>query len=204
MTVSVVVEGDTDLPVVRKLARDAGLQISVEIDCAGKGRLDEDLPAFNSAAKGSPWFVLRDLDQDAPCAGEFISSIGIQISRWMCFRIAVRELESWLLADVKGLAEFLRVKPEWVPANPDLEPDPTITLVSLARRSRSRSIQRAMAPAHNSGAVVGPLYEARIIEFGEIYWDLERACSRSPSLQRARKAFQSLGRSWKTYVDGVS
>lgn len=203
MSLAVVVEGDTDLPVVRKLALDAGLEISVEIDCGGKARLDEDLPGYNDAAQGWPWFVLRDLDHDAPCAGDFVRALRFSPSRWMCFRIAVRELEAWLLADVEGLAGFLEVQEAWIPLEPDSEADPTAVLVNLARRSRRSSIRRAMVPAAQTSAVVGPLYEAKIIEFGERYWDLARACRRSESLRRARRAVRELSSNWRKYIQAT-
>ena len=102
MSLALVVEGDTDLPVARKLAQDANLHVFTEMDAGGKHNIDAEIGDYNGAAKGSPWFVLRDLDQDAPCAGRFLGGIGFRPSKWMCFRLAVRELESWLLADEEG------------------------------------------------------------------------------------------------------
>jgi len=198
----VVVEGDTDLPIARKLARDAGLDVSVEIDCAGKSRLDEDLLAYNGAAKGSPWLVLRDLDNDASCAGALLRERDFQPSLWMCFRLAIRELEAWLLADAKGLSEFLKVDQSMLPSDPDAEGDPTVTLVRLARRSSSSALRRALVPPQRSSVPVGPLYEAKIIEFGERHWDLSRACERSESLRRARRALRALAARWKLHAEG--
>lgn len=197
-----VFEGDTDLPVVRKLAGDAGLPISVPIDCGGKSQLDAELFRYNQAAKGSPWFILRDLDDDAPCAGDFLHRREFRPTAWMCFRIAVRELEAWLLADTEGVAEFFKVSPSQIPLDPDREADPTQSLVNLVRRSRSSALRKAMIPKPGGHAAVGPLYEAKIIEFGELHWDLDRACQRSESLRRAREALRALARRWLTHVGG--
>ena len=202
MSLLVVVEGDTDLPVVRHLAEDAGFEIRAEIDCGGKSRLDAELPGYNAAAKGSPWFVLRDLDEDAACAVELLRSFDLVVSDWMCLRIAVRELEAWLLADIEGLAQFMRVSQHLFPENPDLEADPTRTLVSLARRSRSREVQRWMVPKAGSSVQVGPAYEAKIIEFGVRHWNLERACKRSQSLLKARTALRELASRWRLQLTG--
>ena len=202
MTVAVVVEGDTDFPVVRKLAKDAGLSIAAEIDCGGKHQLDADLPGYNNAAKGSPWFVLRDLNSDAQCPGQFLASQNFAPARWMCFRIAVREMESWLLADAVAFSDFLRIPRSAVPADPDGEDDPTRTIVDLARRSRSRTIAKALVPRVGTSTAVGPLYEAKMIEFGRERWDLDRACQRSLSLVRARKRLQEMSRKWGRYVVG--
>ena len=204
MTCILVVEGDTDLPIARKLLRDARLDVSVEIDCAGKSRLDEDLHGYNEAARGAPWFILRDLDQDAPCAGAFLEQKGFKTSRWMCFRLAVRELESWLLADAQAVARFFDVQEEWIPENPDDQIDPTESLVGLARRSRSAAVRKAMVPSLGTSVAVGPLYEAMIIEFGSKHWNLPRACRRSASLRRARKALRALGARWRDHARGRS
>jgi hypothetical protein len=196
LSIAVVVEGDTDLPFVRKLIDDAGLESWTEIDCGGKSQLDQDLPGYNNAAKGSPWFVLRDLDHDAPCAGGFIETLAFTFSKWMCFRLAVRELEAWLLADREGVATFFSIKLSEIPESPEREEDPTRTLVNLARRSRSKKIQRAMVPKPGTAVAIGPLYEAMIIEFGERHWSLERASQRSASLSRARERLREIARLW--------
>ncbi len=81
MSLALVVEGDTDLPVARKLAADAGLDVFTEMDAGGKFNIDAELDNYNGAAKGAPWFVLRDLDDDAQCAGEFLKKIDFRPSR---------------------------------------------------------------------------------------------------------------------------
>jgi hypothetical protein len=202
LSLIVVVEGDTDLPVVRKLAHDAGLSITAELDQAGKARLDDELTGYNAAAKGSPWLVLRDLDHDAPCAGRFLAEREFSPAPWMCFRLAVRELEAWLLADAHGMAGFLRVDEGLLPRDPDAERDPTETLVRLARRSGSSALRKALIPKPGSSVTVGPLYEAKIIEFAERHWELARACERSASLRRARAALRSMAAKWSRHVQG--
>ena len=200
--VSVVVEGDTDLPVVRKLVKDAKLDIALEIDAGGKGQIDQHFPGYNRSAKGAPWLVVRDLNSDAICAAKFLKGKPSP-SKWMCFRIAVRELESWLLADRDGFADFFDVPIALLPEEPDKETDPTQTLVNVARRSRSGSIRKRMIPKSGMQTSVGPLYEATIIEFAEQRWSLVRAARRSDSLRRARRALKALGAAWGAYIAGV-
>ncbi len=197
-----VVEGDTDLPVARKLVRDAGLDVALELDCAGKSQLDEHLSGYNAAAQGSPWFVLRDLNGDALCAAALLEQRRFKPSQWMCFRIAVREMEAWLLADAHEFSAFFDVEETLVPGDPDAEADPTTVIVNLARKSRSGAIRRALVPPPGSSTVVGPLYEAKIIEFGERHWNLARAARRSESLRRARKALRGLGVAWRKFARG--
>lgn len=203
MSVLVVVEGDTDLPVARKLARDARLSVANEIDCGGKDRLDRSLAAYNDAAKGSPWLVLRDLDHDADCAPSLLGKRRFRAARWMCFRIAVRETEAWLLADATGLAAYLEVDEPIIPNDPDLLEDPTAALLDVASKSPRRAMRNAMLPAPGAFATVGPLYEATIIDFGLRHWSLNRACRRSESLRRARAALRALGRRWRDSARGI-
>ncbi len=205
MLVSVVVEGDTDLPFVRKLVGSVGLRIGLEIDAAGKGNIGAEWAGYNAAAKGSPWFVLRDLDSDADCAPALLSALEYgkdDCSRWMRTRIAVREVESWLLADRDAVAEFFAVRASQVPDNPDSDPDPTRTLVNICRHSRKSVIKRGMVPRSGTGAAVGPLYESLVIQFGRENWDVTKALSRSDSLRRAQTALSSLARDWAAFISG--
>lgn len=200
MTIAIVVEGDTDLPVARKMASSVGLRSTLEIDCGGKGQLDSALGGYNDSAKGSPWFVLRDLNSDAECPAEYLRRIRFTPSTWMCFRLAVRELESWLLADRTGFAEFFQVPLHRLPNDPDAESDPTETIVNLCRRSGSSRIRSSMLPRPGAHVAVGPLYEATIIEFGEKRWSVTRAARSSDSVRRARRAIRALATSWNRHI----
>ena len=196
----VVVEGDTDLPYVRKLVSEAGLTVTSEVDAGGKGSIDRDLKKYNAMAKTMPLLVVRDLDHDAPCGGTFVAQLKLKQSRWLRLRVAVRELEAWVLADAVGLSKFLGVDAKWLPEDPDSETNPTRSLLSIATRSPAR-IRRKLLPEKGSAAVVGPLYEAALIEFGELGWDAARAAKRSPSLRRARASLKTLAVSWHAFID---
>lgn len=202
MSLALVVEGDTDLPVARKLAADADLPVWTEIDSGGKGQLDAHYEGYNRAANGSPWLVIRDLDVDATCPGEFVGRLrrGSPPSPWMCFRLAVREIEAWLLADHVGAAGYFGFRESSVPANPDDEDDPTLTLLDLVRRAGKARLKGAMPRRPGGSAVVGPLYEATIIDFGTNHWDLGRAARRSPSLRRARQRLGRLAARWRRFA----
>jgi 5S rRNA maturation endonuclease (ribonuclease M5) len=56
----VVVEGDTDLPYIRKLVGEAGFAVCTAIASGGCGNIDRDLGKYNDMAKGMPIVVLRD------------------------------------------------------------------------------------------------------------------------------------------------
>ena len=75
MSLRVAVEGDTDIPIVEKLAADAGMTLLDVIDENGVDQLDLNVRGYNAAAKGSPWLVLRDVDADPRCPGDIIRAL---------------------------------------------------------------------------------------------------------------------------------
>jgi len=190
------VEGDGDEAVVRALVEGAGLTLGDVYVKRGKGELDKKLPAYRQASRFAPWLVVRDLDHDASCAPELVRTLtGSRDSppagRFL-LRIAVREIESWLLADREALAGYLKVSPDILPASPDELAEPKTALVALARRSRLASIRRDMVPAQGSSARVGPVYNGHLIRFATDFWDPVRGSRRSPSLRRALTALREL------------
>lgn len=186
--VNAAVEGDVDEAVLRALVAKAGGRVSAVFGKAGKGYLKEKIGAFNHAATHWPWVVLVDLDHDAPCPPEFVRTWVPARSQGLCFRVAVREVESWLLADRRGVAGFLGVPEAVVPADADALDDPKSEIVRLATRSRRRDIREDMAPRPGSRLSIGPLYSARLIEFVTDpvrRWDVDEARARSSSLERS-------------------
>jgi hypothetical protein len=197
MSLRIVVEGTTDVPVVHKIAALAGWNLTfASITTRGKGQLDKILPGYNRAARGLPWFVLRDMDHDAPCAGALVAKLLPEQKPFMCLRIAVRAIEAWLMADPETLAVFLHVSPAHIPANPEGEQDPKTTIVNLARRSTKPAIQKAMLPQRGASRRAGPGYEGCIFEYGEKHWRPDVARGASPSLDRAIKALERLRELW--------
>jgi hypothetical protein len=102
----------------------------------------------------------------------------------MRFRVAVRAIEAWLLADHIGVSSFFQVRPHDVPNDPESLRDPKIALVELARRSRSRHIREDMVPAPRTTARVGPGFVGRVMEFSDSTWSWKRAARRSESLRK--------------------
>lgn len=148
----------------------------------GKAGIDKRLGGYNNAAKYGHWFVLRDLDVDAPCAPELLAKLLPSPSPCMCFRVAVRAVESWLLADATAIAKFLKVPRHRVQGSPDDLQNPKAALVRLASYSGSRSIRAAVVPEQGTTAPVGPGYLATIVEYARSMWDPAAAATASPSL----------------------
>ena len=184
LPVTIVTEGITDVPVLARVLELAGCSIHVSHGQRGKVGIDKNLGGYNSAARFSPWVVLRDLDSDATCAAEFVSRILPVPSQWMRFRVAVRATESWLLADAETLSEYLRVRRAIIPADPDRLADPKATLVNIARQSRAAAIRLDMVPEAGMTSRVGPAYSSRVTEFARKRWRPEVARDHSESLRR--------------------
>jgi hypothetical protein len=151
-----------------------------------------DSGGYNNAARYRHWAVVVDLDNDYPCAGAALPNWLSAPAPLMCFRIAVRELEAWLLADREGISEFLGIQGELITENPDELSNPKLALIDLARHSRSRAIREDMVPDLAAGQSVGPAYTSRIIEFIGRNWRPDVAAQRSPSLQHCIAALRVL------------
>jgi hypothetical protein len=194
LVVTVAIEGPGDVPLVERLLETVGLDVGNVYVLGGKATLDRRLAGFNHAARHAQWLVLRDLDSDAACAPELKAELLPTPGAHMCFRIAVRAAEAWLLADRERIAPFLGIPRERVSAAPESLDDPKQAVVNLARRSRFRAIRADMVPATGTSARVGPGYTSRIVEFARDHWRPKVAARHSPSLAACVRSLERLGK----------
>lgn len=190
VVISAAVEGIIDEAIVRRLVQHIGASLGPVYGKNGKSKLLKNIKGYNEAARRQPWIVLVDLDQDADCAPPFCADWLPRPAPKMCFRVAVREAESWLLADRDRLADYLRIPVSSVPFDPGSVNDPKQTMVNLARKSRLSAIRSDMVPRPESGRQVGPAYASRLIEFVEKRpggWRPTVAAKSSKSLDRCLK-----------------
>lgn len=184
--VTVAIEGMSDASVIRRVLELGGCKVHVVHGRTGKRHIDPNIGGYNNAARWAPWLVVRDQDMDARCAGELASRILPKPADWMRFRIAVRAIEAWLLADAEMIAEFLQVRRALVPTTPEALDDPKGALVNLARQSRSRAIRADMVPAQGTTGRVGSGYASRVSEFADTTWRPEVAASPQPKFAKVR------------------
>lgn len=189
ITFNIAVEDLLSEAIARKTIKQSQHQIVIG-NCyckGGYGYLKRTIPGFNRASKVTPFLVLADLEAECP---------PIQIRVWLpmpiypnlLFRIAVREIESWLLADREGFASFLGISVNLIPNAVDDIADPKQCLINLAKRSCKRAIREAIVPAPSGTAKVGPDYNGQLIHFVENHWNIAEAMNNSPSLARTVKA----------------
>ncbi len=183
--VAAAIEGLVDEAVVHKLIEHVGGVPGPVYGKHGKSALLKSMPGFNNAARHQPWIVLVDLDRDYECAPPLREKWVPAASPRLCFRVAVRAVEAWMLADDEALGRFLGVARNRISQRPESLPDPKQALVDLARASRRRAIREDMVPRTGSGRAVGPAYTSRVIEYVQSEWRPEVAAARADSLQRA-------------------
>ena len=156
----------------------------------GFGYIKKNINGFNEAAIATPFFILTDLD-NGECPVKLMNEwLKPERKPNLIFRIAVREVEAWILADVEGFSHFLGISPSYFPANPEMVDDPKRLLIQLAGKSRKRDVREDIVPI-NSNAKIGPNYNGRLMEFVFDGWDINRAKSRSVSLSRAFNNLQN-------------
>lgn len=162
----------------------------------GFGYLRKTVAGWNIGAKGQPFVLLTDLD-DYACPLALIQAwLNVPVHPNLVFRVAVREVEAWLLADRTNIARFLSVRQEMVPLTCDNLPDPKQELVRLARSSRSKDIRERITPRIGSTAQQGPDYNGCLGAFVKKTWDIQRACTISPSLARTVQRLIAFTPTW--------
>jgi hypothetical protein len=195
VTVTAAVEGPTDEVLLRRVCAFAGTSVGQVYGRSGKSYILSRLTGYNHSARFRHWVVLLDLDDDARCAPEALVRWLPVPSRLMRLRVAVRELEAWLLADPERIGGFLSIRAAEVPGDPDSIPDPKQLMVTLAGRSRRKAIREDMVPKPGSGQSVGPAYTSRMIEFIQdrrVGWRPHVAITNSESLRRCIRAILHL------------
>jgi len=190
LRISAAVEGMVDEAVLRRLMGEAKAVTEAVYVAHGKGNLRKKIKGYNHAAGHFPWLVLVDLNHEADCAPELRAAWLPSLNKFMCFRVAVRAVEAWLLADRQRIAQFLRIAAAKVPPQPDSLRDPRRALIDLARHSRSRDIREDMVPRPKSGRSEGPAYASRIMGFAQCEWRPSIAENSSDSLRRCREAIE--------------
>lgn len=179
---ALLVEGSLDAAVGARLIDDAGGTVSVVYGLKGIDYIRQRLQGFSRAA-ATPLLVLADLGDTGVDCPVTVRDVWLPYPGGRtAFRLAVKKIESWLLADRRGMASLLRVPLTRIPLDSDRLDDPKATLVSLARRSRSQAVVRAIVPMGTS--LIGPGYTAVLMRFVE-HWNISEAAKVSSSLAGA-------------------
>ena len=193
--INLVTEADLDALVLREIVRQGELSLDIArvFPLGGKSAMRQNARRYFEASRTTEAFVmLTDLDRESCPPGLVRSWIGDTApdSRFQ-LRVAVREIEAWLLASGPQLATFLQISEARIPRLPDERADPKRALEQIARASRSRQMRAALSPGIGPGAI-GSGYNFRMMEFVSTTWNLAEARSNSPSLERCVRALESM------------
>jgi len=187
----VIVEGPTDEPVINALMRAAGW-VNGEFAFTranGKGVIDRDIKKYWEAARFIPYVIFRDLDRDeggCPVAvRSMLSSKTPGESPDLLIRIVDQCIESWILADRQGVAEFCErpiasVRPR--------DSRPKDHLLRLFQKAQFKD-----AVLREGGKLAfGPAYATHLHHLMTHHWSIERAVAESDSLRRALERLTEL------------
>lgn len=163
----------------------------------GYGAIKNKCKAFlNMARAGIHTLIFTDLDT-TECACDLIrdwfdipQSDAVDLPSQCIFRVAVREVESWIIADHTAWAKYIGISAVNFSTQPDNLDDPKGHLLNIIRKKGTKKIHREMLP--QGATSIGPRYNDVLCDFVENSWVPERAAKRSPSLERALKALMKI------------
>lgn len=166
------------------------LSAQIEINTlsgGGNGYLRSNIGKLLQIAHNGFVMLLTDLDRKA-CApllkDDWLQ--GLHIPEKFMFRVCVREVESWILADREGFADFLDIPRARITSNVDDLADPKGELLRLAKRAR-REVKSELLPHKGNHSQQGLGYNNILSRFVEEVWNGERASENSESLRRTRQ-----------------
>lgn len=192
VAVRIAVEGSLDEAVAERLITDYGGQLGAVHGKQGRNYVRKHIGSYNNGARyGGIWFVLVDLDLKPDCAPKLVAEMLPNPAAGMCFRVAVHEVEAWLLADREGFAEWASVPVNRIPVDMEAIEQPKEQLVNIVRHSRRREWREAIVPREGSGGTEGPAYTSALSAFVASDWDVEAAASAAPSLARAIRCLRA-------------
>lgn len=186
LEVALVVEDVLSLSVMVKVMAHTGRGYKVIRPLVERGvdNIRTAVTKYRNASHALAHVVLTDLD-NAPCAPFLREQWGVaMLPDSMLFRVAVREVEAWVLADRAGFASFAGIPRNKVSHSPETLADPKQALINLVRQSRNRRLVAELVPLQGTSMSKGPLYNERLGQFVREKWDVTAAMQAAPSLKR--------------------
>lgn len=187
----VIVEGATDEPVINALMRAAGWNHDqFEVKRAnGKGVIDRNIKKYWEAARVHPYVIFRDLDRDGEGCPVTLRAQLVEHtpgeSPDLLIRIVDQCIESWILADRHGIAEFCNRSAASV------EPPASHHKLYLLRLMKEAKLKDAVEEKGRE-LDFGPAYELHLKRLMTHHWSIERAATESDSLRRALERLTDL------------
>lgn len=194
ISADLVVEDPLSEAVMRKVIARANARLDIRSArmSGGFGQIRKNIRAYNKAAAFHPFVILTDLDR-AECPATLIREwLGDEEKHErLIFRVAEKEVESWLMADRERFAALVGIQVNLVPGYPDQLADPKMTLLNLVSRSSNGKLKKAILPK-GPGSSIGPGYNDILAGFATQQWRPDAASRNSSSLKRAIHAIKGL------------
>lgn len=187
MDVVIATEDDLSEVVLKKIINEVlrDYRVHTSLGKSGFGYLKQKISNFNKMADHMPVIVLADLDRALSRDALFDSWLPGAKSERLIFSVAVREIESWVLADADSFSEFFGVSKALVPRDPDKLEKAKLKLLEIVARSTRRSIRDEVLPKKGSSSPVGLGYNDHLCRYVLNAWNLKRASDSSQSLSFA-------------------
>ena len=163
--VSAVWEDELSGEVVKKIIR--GLDLKVEINPvfsrttgkpSGIGYIKKNWNSFYKSSLNNPFIILADSDSFI-CGPSLKKDWRVPYSSPnFLFQVAVREVESWILADTVSFLSYFKIPAQLktkFPSDIDSIADPKGFLINIVRYTKDAGYKRLMIPADGSTAKVG-------------------------------------------------
>lgn len=189
------VEDDLSEWVLRRILSDRPVDYAVGpvFKRGGFGYLKKKAPALNKLATSCPVLLLTDLD-DQPCpAGLLEEWLDQPRQRDFLLRVAVREVEAWLIASEEELGRFFGIRRRLSMEDPEMLGDPKAELLKVASSSPRRQVREAIVRRSRNGNLLqGPAYNSTLADFVMNHWNVEASQTRSRSLAKVLDALSGL------------
>lgn len=191
--INVVVEGLSDKAVANQILIETRKDFVPLFHIkGGKSNIVKKFAAYNYSARTQYWFVLMDIDNPKKCPSAVIQEMASELNPGMCFRLAIPQIESWLIADRRGLSKFLGISVDLITTYPDQLPNAKTEMVNLAYKSTKRLIRNDMVLETKNSIEPGLGYSLRLSEFASKHWNVHEASLNSPSLAKCINALKKL------------
>jgi hypothetical protein len=190
--VNIVVEDVLSEVLLKKIIENSpgNLKVNRCFRKGGSGYIKKNLQGFNHGAGINPFIVLVDLDK-IECPPSLIKKwITFEVNDGFIFRVAVREIESWIMADKVSFADYISVSSDKIPHDIETIEDPKEFLLNLLKGSKKKDLKDDMLPRKGSTSKLGPLYNDILIDFISNHWELKRAVKNSRSLEKLVKSLK--------------
>jgi hypothetical protein len=171
----------------------SGFDVGVMLRKNGNGYLKSKIASFCQMARHAPLLLITDLD-NANCAPSLKASWlrNIIPPDDLIFRVAVREVEAWLLADHRTMRRLIGEQARRLPPDPESVLNPKELLLTLVARGAPRDVKRDLLVKRGSVASQGLGYNQRLCHHVNAAWNPQKAAERSDSLARLIRRLNDL------------